>query len=495
MRHIVVLAVICALSTHSMFAGVGALSIIEKYNATLSVLNDTHGKTCAVFFYTNVRCNATASNCITLANSTNITNSSQVNATNSSLTNNTANNSTSSAYVPQGEYRRKCYICPLATFVNQTNGGCSFISCNATKQYSDGYCIKNVTKEEKPVIIDVTRVVYTNESLALINILSTFILENDSYVMWNLIFAVTVLTYVLYLPRILSFLIAFGIKTFLLGKDKDLKIGNIRFAFLGGKLALHNVQYVSKNVLVRIQRLVMTFRWWAPVYRKEERWVMDREHLMGQGRHNHPSSHGRNSTRNGRRNHYGPKSKGQGSSNGDGDRKQMNNNGNNTSEETGESRFDLPYRITLDILGLEMMAFNNSDVYDELEKLAKQKQRENKRKGKKTFEEINSGGKTRSRRSTAKSGRRNGTPNSDEDQSELDDSLNSSNFYGDQFSRAESIDENTMNVSGGGNPGGINTDILIGALDLPWFYKIAPTLKIRMKCANLYAGNQRTPTI
>ena len=295
----------------------------------------------------------------------------------------------------------------------------------------------------------------------------------------------------------MSFLIALGIKTFLLGKDKDLKIGNIRFAFLGGKLALHNVQYVSKNVLVRIQRLVMTFRWWAPVYRREERWVMDREHLMGQSRHNHPNSHGRNSTaKNGRRNNYGPKSKGQGVSNGDGDGKQMDNNGNNTSEETGESRFDLPYRITLDILGLEMMAFNNSDVYDELEKLAKHKQRENKRKGKKTFEEINSGGKKRSRRSTAKSGRKsNGTPNGDEDQSELDDSLNSSNFYGDQFSRADSIDENTMNVSGGGNPGGINTDILIGALDLPWFYKIAPTLEIRIKCANLYAGNQRTPTI
>ena len=82
------------------------------------------------------------------------------------------------------------------------------------------------------------------------------------------------------------------------------------------------------------------------------------------------------------------------------------NSGNKASEETGESRFDLPYRITLDILGLEMMAFNNSDVYDELEKLAKQKQRENKRKGKKTFEEVNSSAKKRPRRSTTKSGRK-----------------------------------------------------------------------------------------
>ena len=81
-------------------------------------------------------------------------------------------------------------------------------------------------------------------------------------------------------------------QNFFAGKDKDLKIGNIRFAFLGGKLALHNVQYVSKNVLVRVQRLVMTFRWWAPVYRKEERWVMDREDSMSHSRHNHPNSRG-----------------------------------------------------------------------------------------------------------------------------------------------------------------------------------------------------------
>ena len=295
--------------------GVRALSIVEMYNATLSIFNDTHGTTCATFFYPNITsqgasvvgCNATtSSNCVTsLSNSTNSTNSinstnsSQVNITNSSLTNNTStntNNATSSSYVSLGQYRRDCYICPLATFVNQTNGGCSFIPCNATKQYSDGYCIKNITIYEPPTVVDVTRVVYTNESLALINILSTFILENDSYVMWNLIFAATVLTYVLYLPRLLSFLIAFGIKTFLLGKDKDLKIGNIRFAFLGGKLALHNVQYVSKNVLVRVQRLVMTFRWWAPVYRREERWVTDREDSMSHSRHNHPNSRGRNST-------------------------------------------------------------------------------------------------------------------------------------------------------------------------------------------------------
>ena len=200
--------------------GCQALSIIEKYNATLSVLNDTHGKTCAVFFYTNVRCNATASNCITLANSTDITNSSQVNATNSSLTNNTANNGTTSAHVPKGEYRRKCYICPLATFVNQTNGGCSFIPCNATKQYGDGYCIANVTTDETPVVIDVTKVVYTNESLALINILSTFILENDSYVMWNLIFAVTVLTYVCICPGFCRSLSLLASKPFCLAKIK-----------------------------------------------------------------------------------------------------------------------------------------------------------------------------------------------------------------------------------------------------------------------------------
>ena len=135
------------------------------------------------------------------------------------------------------------------------------------------------------------------------------------------------------------------------------------------------------------------------------------------------------------------------------------NSGNKASEETGESRFDLPYRITLDILGLEMMAFNNSDVYDELERLAKQKQREHKRKGKKTFEEINSSAKKRPRRSTTKSGRKSNTSNSDEDQSDLDDSLNSSNFYGDQFSRAESIDEHTMNGPSGSDTGGINTDI------------------------------------
>ena len=60
------------------------------------------------------------------------------------------------------------------------------------------------------------------------------------------------MTYVLYIPWLLSLSIAFLIKFFYLGKDKDLKIGNIRFAFLGGKLALHDVQYASKNVYVRV---------------------------------------------------------------------------------------------------------------------------------------------------------------------------------------------------------------------------------------------------
>ena len=60
------------------------------------------------------------------------------------------------------------------------------------------------------------------------------------------------MTYVLYIPWLLSLSIAFLIKFFYLGKDKDLKIGNIRFTFLGGKLALHDVQYASKNVYVRV---------------------------------------------------------------------------------------------------------------------------------------------------------------------------------------------------------------------------------------------------
>ena len=120
----------------------------------------------------------------TNSNSSNNSNNTNVTSTNTTIT--SSNNS----------YVYKCYICPINTFVSQTYGGCTLKPCNSSFVYTNGYCIGNQSLVDRSVVIDVTRVVYTNESLALINILSTFILENDSYVIWNLIFAVTVLTYV-----------------------------------------------------------------------------------------------------------------------------------------------------------------------------------------------------------------------------------------------------------------------------------------------------------
>jgi hypothetical protein len=201
---------------------VHAISIVDK-NASLTYYNSTHGQTCATFFYpnpsvnndnnnNNISCNGTlTTNCTnttgTTANNASSTktnntistddNSNKTNSSSSNNSNNTNVTSTNTTITSSNSsYVYKCYICPINTFVNQTYGGCTMQPCNSSFAYTNGYCIGNQSTVERSVVIDVTRVVYTNESLALINILSTFILENDSYVIWNLIFAVTVLTYV-----------------------------------------------------------------------------------------------------------------------------------------------------------------------------------------------------------------------------------------------------------------------------------------------------------
>ena len=318
----------------------------------------------------------------------------------------------------------------------------------------------------------------------------------------------------MYLPWLLSLVIAFAIKKIILGKDKDLQIGNIRFAFLGGKLALHNVQYVSKNVLVRVQRLVLTFRWWAPIYRNEEQWVTEREEgsskMNNQYDHRNinymdASMHHSSNNRKGKykydktninvatedsntaddlnkknmfKNNNNNNNRGNTTTNNNSSSSSSNNNNNNnnkktTNNEGAESRYDLPYRITLDLLGLEMMAFNNSDVYDELEKIKKQAEKELSKGSKKSFDEVNN-----KRRNNSFDGNNN---TDDYEYNEYSEDLNN---------RGKSLEEDDDEKNAD-----INADLFLKALDLPWFYKASPTMKIRVKCGNFYAGNQRTPTI
>jgi len=293
----------------------------------------------------------------------------------------------------------------------------------------------------------------------------------------------------------------------MLGKDRDLKIGNIRFAFLGGKLALQNVQYVSKNVLVRIQRVVITFRWWAPIYRSEEHWVIEREegrnkssqqydnsssNTNSKGKHKYNKNNINVTTENSNTaddlNKKNMFKKDNNDNRGNATSTNNNNNNNNSSSsnnnninndkksinnEAAENRYDLPYRITLDLLGLEMMAFNNSDVYDELEKIKKQAEKENSKGSKKSFDEVNN-----KRRKNSFDG--NDSTDDYEYNDYSDDLKNRSNSLGHED------DETNADI---------NADLFLKALDLPWFYKASPTMKIRVKCGNFYAGNQRTPTI
>ena len=50
-------------------------------------------------------------------------------------------------------------------------------------------------------------------------------------------------------------------------------IGNIRFAFLGGKIELSNFQYVTKNTIIKIHRLSATLQWWNQKIRYKELWL------------------------------------------------------------------------------------------------------------------------------------------------------------------------------------------------------------------------------
>lgn len=166
----------------------------------------------------------------------------------------------------------------------------------------------------------------------------------------------------------------------------------------------------------------------------------------------------------------------------------------NENEENAENRFELPYRITLDLLGLEMMAFNNSAVYDELEKLQKKVKKENKKDKRKSFEEVN-GDSKKKRKSKTKRTNSYDENDTDDDEEAYDD-FNASDDY-----RSNSMD-NLDGLEGGDIAGDddednltVNPDTFVKALDLPWFYKASPTMKIRIKCGNFYAGNQRTPTI
>ena len=337
-------------------------------------------------------------------------------------------------------YQRECITCTYPAFINYTNPSCGSSSCNSSVAYDDAYCLANASQSTTvpPPIPPPNVVIVKNNTVELLYIISTFVESNQDYVVWNLVFAFCVIVYVLYVPRLLSAVLSFLINTFVLGPDSDVRIGNLRFAFLGGKVAVHDVTYTTRNTVVRVHRFVFTMQWWNPNVRLRERWVQAQEDQAKQGGH---------------RRHKDARDRAHSNSESDHSSGVAQNVAKDTKDTTDAARgleesYMLPYRITVDILGLEVMAFNNSQAYDEMERIRKRAEAESRR------------------RSGEASDHPGGDPGLDGE------------------SLPHDVDGQEM-----------SSEALQRLFNLPSFYRISPTTKIRIRNANLYAGSENLPTI
>jgi hypothetical protein len=79
--------------------------------------------------------------------------------------------------------------------------------------------------------------------------------------LYTSIAALLVFWFLLYATQNLAFFIE-TIVNWRIGRDKMFKLGSINFAFLGGKMFLHNLHYVDQDMSIRILAASIGFRWW-----------------------------------------------------------------------------------------------------------------------------------------------------------------------------------------------------------------------------------------
>ena len=447
-----------------------------------------------------------------------------------------------SSFQTRSSYRRGCIVCSFGAIVHYRNPRCEILSSPCNETYYNGiadgvgkigagastaaFCLENITtiKNENKLIDEELRYVnIQNETREVFQIISSFIESNPEYVTWNLIFAFVTVMYILYMPRLLSFFLAFVINhTYFRNTDEEIMIGNIRFAFLGGKIELSNFQYVTKNTIIKIHRLSATLQWWNQKIRYKELWLhkylsLERQALLykqqkrfgakpfkGRGvysggiadgvspasvfgnshdvndRGKIPRGFGRNhQDSNGQFKHKSNNDLGFSESgrvskeiNVDKERPSGASKAGSSDPADAQDEYFLPYRLTIDVLGMEIMALNNSRAYDELQRLKEYTQKSSV--GSKSEKHIHE----------------------EETHSISPDEGN------ERGQNSNKIDSGPGDVHGDLGTGNVGSNIsfarlveITKAFQLPAFYRVCPTSKVRIRNANIYVSSERLPTV